>query len=105
MPKKKNTDSKKLDAAVLEVFEQAFASSEIPEVGIHFARLLRDGHSVEEAKRLIGTTLVAHLFVARKEKKAPNWSVLRQELAQLPMIDPMGSGQLIDFNEYLRNRA
>ena len=90
-------DSARFEEAVFQVADRFLSSPDTPEVGIHFSRLQREGHSIETAKRMIGTTIVTHIYLSEKKKTAIDWSLVKSELARLPKIGVAPDGRTLDI--------
>jgi hypothetical protein len=66
MPKNFNPH---LQAAVLEAVENQLAGNNPLETRKTYERLIREGHSEEDAKKLIGCVIAAEMFYVMKQEK------------------------------------
>ena len=83
MPKKYNP---RLQAAVLEVVENQLAGNDPPETKTTYERLIREGHSEEDAKKLIGCVIAAEMFYIMKQEKPFDNARFVEALNKLPEI-------------------
>lgn len=83
MLSKKNPN---LDAALLEVVEKQLNHRDPPEVKETYDRLLSEGFSDEEARRLIGVALVNEVHAIMKERQPFNHARYAAALRQLPKL-------------------
>jgi len=67
----------------LDLADRGLSSPDTPEVGIHFARLQKEGLALERAKRAIGSVLLVHISIAKKRNLPVDRAELRAALAQL----------------------
>lgn len=93
-------DSEKFDKSVLALAKQVIASNEMPEAGIHFTRLRSEGHSEETAKRMIGSVLLAHVYLAKQRDAVIDRTQIRAELAKLPKSVLPPDGTAIDIRGF-----
>ena len=93
----KTRDSARMKKLIGDVVDQCLASNETPEVGIHFARLQREGHSVESAKAMIGAILVTHICLAKKKGTKIDYSTLKAELSRLPRLRSVSDAHQLDI--------
>ena len=91
------SDVEEIKKLILEMAEKFIASPEIPEVGIHFARLQSEGHSTDTAKQMIGTVIVTHVSLCRKKGSPIDRPLLRSELARLPKLGSTPGGYRVDI--------
>ena len=87
------------EKVVFEVAEKAIAAADMPEAAIHCARLQREGHSAEDARRMIGVVLVTTLSSQRRRKSGRSRG-LRAELARLPKIGVAPDGRVLDIRGF-----
>jgi hypothetical protein len=83
MPKKFNPH---LQAAVLEVVENQLAGNNPPETRKTYERLIQEGHSEEDAKKLIGCVIAAEMFYVMKQEKPFDCTRFVKALDRLPEI-------------------
>jgi hypothetical protein len=76
----------KLTAAILEAVNNQLAENEPPETRTTYMRLIENGHSDEEAKKLIGAVLSVEIYAMLKEKTAYDQARYIQNLANLPQL-------------------
>jgi hypothetical protein len=74
----------RLRATILRVVEDQLRSNDPPETGQAFARLVQEGHSKDDAKRLIACVVANEIFQVMKRKEPFNRQRFTQGLAQLP---------------------
>ena len=75
-----------LHAAVLEVVENQLAGNDPPETKKTYERLIREGHSDEDAKMLIGSVIAAEVFYIMKQEKPFDHARFVEALNRLPEI-------------------
>jgi hypothetical protein len=75
-----------LHSAILEVVENQLAGNDPPETSLTFDRLLREGHSEEDVKKLIGAVIAAEMFYVMKENKPFDHARFVAALDRLPEI-------------------
>ncbi len=75
-----------LQSAILEVVENQLKANDPPETRQTYERLLREGHSEGDAKKLIGTVVVAEMFSIMKQGKPFDQDRFVKALARLPEI-------------------
>ncbi len=75
-----------LQAAVLEVVENQLAGNNPPETGKTYERLIQEGHSEEDAKKLIGCVIAAEMFYVMKQEKPFDHARFVEALNRLPEI-------------------
>ena len=83
MPEKSNP---RLRAAFLEVVENQLRDNEPPETRQTYERLLREGHSEEEAKDLLGTAIAAETYYILKKREPFNHDRYVKTLSNLPNL-------------------
>ena len=82
----KKQASPQLTAAILEAVNNQLSENEPPETRETYMRLVKDGYSDEESKRLIGAILSAEIFEVLKEKKEYNRDRYVKNLKNLPAM-------------------
>ncbi len=75
-----------LQAAVLEVVENQLAGNDPPETSKTYERLIQEGHSEEDAKKLIGCVIAAEMFYVMKQEKPFDHARFVEALDRLPEI-------------------
>lgn len=75
-----------LKAAILEVVDNQMQDNNPPETNKTFNRLIKEGHSSKEAKRLIGCVVSAEIFDVMKNKEAFNLKRFVNALNRLPKM-------------------
>jgi hypothetical protein len=75
-----------LQAAILEVVENQLRENDPPETKRTYERLLGEGHSSEEAKRLIGCVVVGEMFDILKRQEPFNHARFVAALDKLPEL-------------------
>ena len=75
-----------LKSTIIEVVDNQLAANKPPETRQTFDRLLSEGHSEEEAKKLIGCVVVAEIFNVLKKEELFNLERFVQALNNLPTI-------------------
>jgi Domain of unknown function (DUF1841) len=83
MPKNFNPH---LQAAILEAVENQLADNDPPETRKTYQRLIREGHSEKDAKKLIGCVVVAEIFSVMKQEKPFDHARFVEALNRLPEI-------------------
>ena len=73
-----------LQAAILEAVENQMRDNDPPETNETYERLVREGHSEEDAKRLIGCVIVSEMFDILKKKQEFDLGRFVQALKKLP---------------------
>jgi len=73
-------------AMILEVVENQMRDGDPPETKQTYDRLVSEGHSDEDAKRLIGCVVAAEVFDILKRQEAFNPERFVQALNNLPEI-------------------
>ncbi len=76
----------RLQAAMLEVVENQLAGNDPPETGKTYERLIQEGHSEEDAKKLIGCVIAAEMFFIMKQEKPFDNARFVESLNRLPEI-------------------
>jgi peroxiredoxin family protein len=79
-------DSEFAQAAIFEVIENQIRDDNPREVKQTFQRLLFEGHSKEEAMKLIGCAMCVEIFEIVKSQKPFNESRYVKNLSKLPEI-------------------
>ena len=75
-----------LKAAILEAVENQMRDNDPPETNQTYARLVHEGHSKEEAKRLIGCVIVSEIFDILKKKQEFTLARFIKALQMLPEL-------------------
>jgi Domain of unknown function (DUF1841) len=75
-----------LHSAILEVVENQLTGNDPPETRLTFERLLREGHSEEDVKKLIGAVIAAEMFFVMKQGKPFDHARFVAALDRLPEI-------------------
>ena len=83
---KKDTGNPYLRAAILEVVENQLAGNNPPETAQTLARLIAEGYSEEEAKKLIGCVVSAEMFDVMKSNQPFNHARFTAALNKLPKL-------------------
>jgi len=76
----------RLRESIFEVIENQLRDNLPPETRQAFDRLLREGHSQSEAKRLIGCALSVEIYDVLKNKREFDPERYRKNLGKLPQI-------------------
>jgi hypothetical protein len=76
----------RLKAAILQVVSNQLRANDPPETKETYERLVREGHSKEEAKRLIGCVVSTEIFDVLKSKQPFNLSRFVAALNRLPAM-------------------
>ena len=97
--KNRDSDRAAMKAVVVEVADHFLSLDDLPEVGIHFARLQREGHSIESAKAMIGSIITTHIYLAKKKGAPVDYTRLKLELARLPKLSSAADPHQIDIRE------
>ncbi len=71
-------------ATILEVVDTQIRNNDPPETSQTFDRLIREGHSKEEAKRLIGCVVTSEIFDILKKMEEFDISRFVKALNKLP---------------------
>ena len=75
-----------LQSAILEAVENQLEGNDPPETRLTYERLLREGHSEEDAKKLIGAVVAAEMFWIMKRNTPFDHARFVAALEQLPII-------------------
>jgi len=75
-----------LNAAIMNVVDNQLRSSDPPQTGQTFKRLMTAGHSEEEAKRLIACVVSAEIFDVLKQQQSFNLERFVKGLDNLPAL-------------------
>lgn len=73
-------------AAILEVVDNQLRDGTPPETRQTFQRLIAEGHSKQEAKRLIGAVVATEIFGMLKQKKPYDKARFIAALKRLPKL-------------------
>ena len=73
-----------LQAAILEAVENQMRDNDPPETNETYDRLVQEGHSEEDAKRLIGCVIVSEMFDILKKQQEFDLGRFVQALKKLP---------------------
>lgn len=76
----------KPNAALLEVVENQLRDNTPPETKQTLDRLIKEGHSEEEAKRLIATVVATEIFGVLKNKRPYDQARYIAALNRLPKV-------------------
>jgi len=75
-----------LRAAIFEVVENQIRGNDPPQTKQTYKRLVQEGHSDEDAKRLIGCIVVSEIFDILKKKQEFNLQRYVKALDKLPQL-------------------
>lgn len=75
-----------MKAIILEVVENQMRDNDPPETRKTYDRLIREGHSDEDAKRLIGSVVASEIFDILKKKEEFNHERYVKALNNLPEL-------------------
>ena len=75
-----------MKVAIIEVIDNQLAANDPPETRQTLDRLLSEGHSEKDAKKLIGCVVVAEIFDVLKKGEPFNLERFIQALNALPTI-------------------
>jgi len=75
-----------LKAAIMEVVENQIRDNSPPETLQTYQRLIREGHSEEEAKRLLGCVVSSEKFEVLRKKEPFNENRFVEALNKLPVM-------------------
>jgi hypothetical protein len=75
-----------LKAAILEAVENQMRDNDPPETNQTYDRLVHEGHSEEDAKRLIGCVIVSEIFDILKKEQDFNLARFIKALQTLPEL-------------------
>ena len=76
----------KVKAAILDAIENQIRDLDPPETKQTYDRLMAEGHSSDEAMRLLGCALVSELSAAMKTEQPYNETRYVANLSQLPKL-------------------
>ncbi|NTW60129.1 MAG: hypothetical protein HGB21_15340 [Nitrospirae bacterium] len=76
----------RLQAAYLEVVENQLVNNDPPETRQTYERLVREGHSEKDAKKLIGAAIAAETYWILKENQPFNQARFVAALNKLPKL-------------------
>ena len=76
----------RLKAVILEVVDNQLRANDPPETRLTLERLIKEGHSEETAKELIGCVVTSEIFDMMKNMKEFNPERYRAALAKLPQL-------------------
>ena len=80
----------RIKAMILEVVENQMQNNDPPETKQTYDRLITEGHSDEDAKRLIGSVVAIEVFDILKKQEVFNLADFVQALNKLPEL-PFGN--------------
>ncbi|MBN1661993.1 MAG: hypothetical protein JW943_00180 [Deltaproteobacteria bacterium] len=83
----------RLKNAIFEVVDNQLRENNPPETTLAYERLLNEGHSKSEAKRLIGCVVAAEMYYVMKNKEAFNIKRFAAALDRLPEIPGNDAGE------------
>ena len=75
-----------LKSAILEVVETQLKRNDPPETRQTFDRLISEGYSVEDSKKLIGCVVVSEIFDVVKKQETFNPERFAKALQELPKL-------------------
>ncbi|MFH1666101.1 MAG: hypothetical protein ABIA17_00805 [Elusimicrobiota bacterium] len=75
-----------LKSAILEVVDNQLQANDPPETRKAFDRLLSEGYSEEEAKKLIGLVVTSEIFDVLKKQEPFNPERFAKALNELPKL-------------------
>ncbi len=75
-----------LNAALLEIVDNQLADGKPPETRQTFDRLLGEGHTPEEARRLIASVVVSEIFEVMQRREPYDEGRFVAALARLPRL-------------------
>ncbi len=75
-----------LKSAIFEVVETQLRTKNPPETRQTFDRLISEGYSVEDSKKLIGGVVVAEIFDVVKKRETFNPERFAKALQKLPKL-------------------
>jgi hypothetical protein len=75
-----------LKSAILEVVETQLKRNDPPETRQTFDRLISEGYSVEDSKKLIGSVVVVEIFEVVKKQETFNPERFAKALRELPKL-------------------
>jgi hypothetical protein len=75
-----------LKSAILEVVDNQLEANDPPETRQTFDRLISEGHSEEDAKKLIGCVVTSEIFDVLKKQEPFNPERFAKALNELPKI-------------------
>ena len=78
--------NQRLKAVILEVVDNQLRANDPPETRLTLERLIKEGHSEETAKELIGCIVTSEIFDVMKNKEEFNPARYRAALARLPQL-------------------
>lgn len=73
-------------AAIMRVVNNQLRANNPPETRMTLDRLMREGHSEQEAKELIGCVIASEMFDIMKDQKPFDLERYRAALARLPRL-------------------
>jgi hypothetical protein len=76
----------RLRALILEIVENQIQANDPPETKQTFERLVSEGYSKKEAKKLIGCVVSSEMFGVMKEQRPFNPERYRNALHKLPVL-------------------
>ena len=80
------TVNPRLRATILRVVDEQMRNNDPPETGHTFARLVQEGHSKEEAKRLIACVVASEIFEVMNRREPFDRQRFINALNQLPKM-------------------
>jgi len=86
MVAKREQGNSYLKAAILEVVENQMRNNDPPETRQTCDHLIQEGHSEEDAKRLIGCVVISEIFDILKKNQEFNLNRFVKALRNLPKL-------------------
>jgi hypothetical protein len=83
---KKSQSNPRVTAAILEIVDNQLRENSPPETRQTFRRLLDEGHTVREAKRLIGCVMATEIYDILKHQEPFNQVRFLAALQRLPAM-------------------
>ncbi len=78
--------NKHAEAAIRETVENQLRDNDPPQTQQTYKRLLAAGHSIEEAKRMIGAVVASEIFNVLKNQQAFDLNRFVEQLDKLPSM-------------------
>jgi len=100
--KLKKDDLQQFNAFIASIVAKSRLDPALPEIGIHYSRLLAQGIQEVDVIRLVGSTLVAHLCLEAKTHVPVDRGRLRFELSKLPYCELFGADRYIDLTKIMK---
>ena len=101
--KNKKEDVDRVNVVISKIVFDFLNDPSFPEAGITYSRLLAKGYSEPKVIQLVGSILLAHVYLAGKTGIPVDFVKLKFDLSKLPHSELFGNSKALDLSAFIQD--